>query len=130
MDGTEAPRKPCPDLKQGTVTAASLLAHSQQLIPRSPPWLWDKGELLRTDYVIQICRDQNIQTEATSCEIEVFQGKQVSCQNVYTFCSREARMVRIVWDGLLRQEEESSNKSTPPCSGAAFRCLNVLLASL
>lgn len=96
MGGTEAPVQPHPDLKQEMMTAASLLVYSLQLISRNSPWLWDKIELLKTDYVIEMHRDQNIQSEATHCETEAFQGKQVSCPIVYTFCSREASMVRIM----------------------------------
>ena len=96
MGGTDSPGQPCPDLKQEMMTATSLLAYSPQLIYRNSHWLCDKIELLKTDYVIETHRDQNIQSEATHCETEAFQGKQVLSPNVYTFCSTEASVVRIV----------------------------------
>lgn len=60
--------------------------------------------------MILMSRDQNIQTEATNCKVEAFQGKQISCPNVYAFCFREASLASIVWIGLLRQEEDSSKQ--------------------
>lgn len=103
------------------LTPASLLAHSRQLIPRNPPWLWDGGGLLRTDYVTQMSRDQNIHTEATNGEAEAFQGKQISCPNVYIFCSRKQ-----VWRascGLLYWDRRKTAAVRANLSSGAFWCL-------
>lgn len=82
-------------------------------------WLWDKGGLLRTGYVMQIWSNQNIQTWATSHEVEAFQGKGVSCPNVCTSCPRNLSMVNILWM-VLRKEAERGKRTASVFTWAMF----------